>query len=944
MKFYILLIIFIIVSEFIYPFGKNKIAYYTYKWEILETAHFRIYIARDDLFLSNQISSMAEEIFTHHTNTFNYVPKTKIKILLYRNQIDFQQNNISDWLGPETGGFTEFVKGRVVVPFSTFYPDFNHVLAHELTHAFQGHVWGKGTFSILTVRDIDIPLWMVEGAAEYNSIGVDPECEMMIADGVINGSLPSLMKLSDPYGLSGSDYYYIYKEGQIFYDFINAKFGSGIFSKLNNSIADNRSFNIIITNTFNMTLDEINAEFFDHLRKKYLPEISNLSSVEVAAKKLIKEDSIFNMNPVCVSSNLVAFISDRKIYPSILLFEREKKSLKRVIKGGFNEEFLEFQYGKRNNLSVSSNGILCFVSRSGGEDAIHLYNIKSKKIERFTLPFRIINSPDISSDGLNITFSGEADQQTDIYIYNLQNKQLKKITDSKFYNTQPRFLGQNRIVYSSNRKKGDRSPNMDIIIYNLDSNEIEQVLDTGFSDEYPSISKNGKKIAFVRMDVHPALMIYSIDEKTLYEELKPTGGILTPSFEDDGSIIFTAYHKNSYNIFEYTPQYKNRVTNSFLIYDKDKETSVYFTPLPGLTKKDYKPEVSIDNLFGALTLNTSFGIAAIGVLSLSDLLGDDRYQLLMDTSLVFDNTILNYLNIDFTYLSLKYRHNYGFRIFHYSNYFYEFSTFQDFFNMEKVYNSTYGAFILYSYPFTTFDRLDAEIGYRGFSYINNIQTNDTGYIYDLSYQSRNLVNLSFVHDSTLEDYTGPVDGIRYEVLLSKSFPFFADSLNYEKIVLDFRSYWMLFPGYSFAFRAVAGKIFDTDRDSYPFYIGGFNSVRGYPLWSFSGDNIFLFNFELRVPFIYDWTVGFPIPIRMPTIWGVIFWDFGSAWESGLPYQLYDSSNGFQFKDLKSGIGFGFRLVIVPGIKLMVDFAAPYDGVTLPPITDWPSFWLIGIDF
>jgi outer membrane protein assembly factor BamA len=269
--------------------------------------------------------------------------------------------------------------------------------------------------------------------------------------------------------------------------------------------------------------------------------------------------------------------------------------------------------------------------------------------------------------------------------------------------------------------------------------------------------------------------------------------------------------------------------------------------------------------------------------------------------------------------------------------------------MEKAYAKTYGGFILYSYPFSTFDRIEAQSGYRGFNFITNVETDGSNIIYYYDYQNRNLMSLSYVHDSTLWDITGPIDGFRYELTLSKSFQFYQNSLNYEKAVFDFRSYFMILPnlisGYSFAFRAVAGKVFDTDKNKYPFYLGGFNSIRGYDIWSFQGDNMYLFNFELRIPFIYDWTIGFPFPIRMPTIWGVLFWDFGSVWNSEHALELFETrDNAAYLKDLKSGLGFGFRLVLMPAIKLMVNFATPYDGSPIPQLSAWQTFWLIGIDF
>ena len=99
---------------------------------------------------------------------------------------------------------------------------------------------------------------------------------------------------------------------------------------------------------------------------------------------------------------------------------------------------------------------------------------------------------------------------------------------------------------------------------------------------------------------------------------------------------------------------------------------------------------------------------------------------------------------------------------------------------------------------------------------------------------------------------------------------------------------MIFPGYSLAFRGVYGMMLEGDKNQYPFYVGGYNSIRGYDLWTMSGDRMFLMNLELRVPFIADWIIGVPFLIRMPTIWGTVFFDAGSAWNDGQLWTLSET--------------------------------------------------------
>jgi hypothetical protein len=950
MKRNILLIILLAAALNIgYSFGKNKINYYDSDWKVIDTPHFTIYMTAELSALSNKIISTAEEIFSNYTVILQYTPVNKIKVVIYDNQIDFQQNNISEsWIGESTGGFTEFIKGRVVIPYSGNYSLFHHIFAHELCHAFQAMIWGEGVISMYLIKDIQVPLWMIEGAAEYASIGVDPECEMMVSDGILNGTLPSLKDLSEEWNLNPTQYYFIYKEGQIFYRFAEEKYGKEIFPLVMHSIGVYKDLQGIMTNVFKTDMDKLNAEFMDYLRKKYYPAVTNLTPAQIAGNKLMPFDSYFNMNPVYIDSNRIAFISDRMIYPSIVIFNKATGSMERIIKGGFDEDYLEFHYGARNNLSVSADGKLCFISRSGGKDVIHIYDMSTKKVKTISLPMRVIDSPDISSDGTKIVFSAAKFDSYDIYIYSLADDKLTQVFDDPYYDTQPRWIDNDTIVFVSDRaEKGGKKDN-DLFIYSLASGKFLKSIDTGYSDTFPTVSPDRTQIAFIMNTIHPALMIYCLTNDAVYEQFIPDGGVFSPAFSKTGTnstIVYTYYQDSTFNIYEYKPVLKtpggfklNQGPFTFRLLPDFK------TPFP-VTNRNYGIELSMDSLFGLITFNSSAGAALLGVLNLSDLLGNHRIQVLMDMVLSLNTNVLEHINFDVSYFFLKYRSDFGVRVYMYSNYFYEFSSFQSFFDMEKAYRQTWGVFFLYQYPFDTFNRIEASIGEKDFTFIDSVVQIGSNYIYNLSQQHRDLFRIAYVHDSTLWDYTGPVDGVRFEISLTKGFKLFQTSISFERFLVDYRMYLLITPGYSLAFRGVAGLNMGYDKDEIPFYVGGFNSIRGYDTWSFTGDTMFLFNFEFRFPLIINMVIGLPFPIPLPIIWGTVFLDVGSAWNLSQPYHLYEYKiYDLYLKDLKIGLGFGLRMVLVTGIKLMVDFAAPYDAFAIPTLDKWVTVWQIGVDF
>ncbi len=180
-------------------FGINKPKYHDIKFKVEQTPHFRIYNYLENKKRLYQFGTWAEEWAAQH----EYVLKNQLQpdnpILLYNNQGDFQQTNaISGNIGVGTGGVTEAMKNRVILPLAFSHEQTHHVLGHELVHAFQYDMIINGDST--NIRNLqNLPLWMVEGMAEYMSRGTnDPFTAMWLRDAVENDDVPSFKKLDDP--------------------------------------------------------------------------------------------------------------------------------------------------------------------------------------------------------------------------------------------------------------------------------------------------------------------------------------------------------------------------------------------------------------------------------------------------------------------------------------------------------------------------------------------------------------------------------------------------------------------------------------------------------------------------------------------------------------------------------------------------------------------------
>ena len=152
-------------------FGQNKVRYKNEKFNVLQTPHFEIYYyLKNDKFVQ-RFAQDAETWYRMHQQVFRDSFLKKNPIILYNNHPDFQQTTVLNGeIGIGTGGVTEALKNRVIMPVMEMNNQTRHVLGHELVHAFQYHsLLERDSMNLESVSQV--PLWMVEGMAEYLSIG-----------------------------------------------------------------------------------------------------------------------------------------------------------------------------------------------------------------------------------------------------------------------------------------------------------------------------------------------------------------------------------------------------------------------------------------------------------------------------------------------------------------------------------------------------------------------------------------------------------------------------------------------------------------------------------------------------------------------------------------------------------------------------------------------------
>src|SRR6478672_3521521 len=247
-------------------FGRNKVQYKKLDFQILKTEHFDIYYYPEEREGIDVAARMAERWRTRLGRIFGHELRGRQPLVLYASHPDFEQTNaIYGELGEGTGGVTEPLRRRIVLPMGGSLVDTDHVIGHELVHAFQFDITTNPNAPPGVNGAERLPLWFIEGMAEYLSLGpVDPNTAMWLRDAARKEKLPTIAELDNPK-------YFPYRWGQAFWAYVGGRYGDDVIRQMLSLAASAGDVSIAIKRVTGLTTKELSNDWHDAIRSAYEP-------------------------------------------------------------------------------------------------------------------------------------------------------------------------------------------------------------------------------------------------------------------------------------------------------------------------------------------------------------------------------------------------------------------------------------------------------------------------------------------------------------------------------------------------------------------------------------------------------------------------------------------------------------------------------------------------
>jgi hypothetical protein len=867
-------------------FGRNQVRYRDFDFQVLKTDHFDIYYYPEEKEAIERTAPMAERWNARLSRLLGHTFSSRQPLILYGSHPEFEQTNVLGGApGESTGGVTEALKRRVVLPFAGPLAETDHVLGHELVHAFQFDITGQDDSGGIPGA-LRLPLWFIEGMAEYLSVGpIDPHTAMWMRDAAKREKLPTISQLDNPR-------YFPYRYGQALWAYVGGRFGDHVIGDILKTAGKRGDAEKAMEEVLGVKIDDLSRDWHKALQEAYEPLMASKRPPTHYARALITDEKgggDLNIGPrLSPDGNQIVFLSERGLFAiEMYLADARTGEVKRtIVKTAVDPHFESLQFLNSAGAWDAAGRRFVFGAIHAGRPVLTILDVGRGEKER-EVPLRElgeVQSPTWSPDGRYVAFSAITGGLTDLYIYDLQANSLRKMTSDAFADLQPAWSPDGRtIAFVTDRfstpvevteGRGYRLARLDPV-----SGEIAELpsFPEGKNID-PQWAADSRSLYFLS-DRNGITNVYRLEVASgehfqVTDLLTGVSGItaLSPALSVAGSrVAFSVYEDDKYSIYAMddaramagtrVEDEPDRMAAAMLPPRERRSAEVLALrgdPAFGLPRQrsfasaPYKAKLSLDYV-GQPSVNVgmdAFGTYAGGGVSLffSDMLGNHTLGGAVQVNGSFEDFggIIGYVN-------RKRRWDWGVGIENIPYLTGSFGQGTQIINGEPAFveqqllfrqtNRALSSFI--AYPFSRSRRIELGGAFRHVSFKQTLETRAfslvTGELI-LDEEERlpspeNLMlgeaNAAFVGDTSIFGATSPILGKRYRLEVS---PTFGD-VNFTGLLADYRHYFMPVRPYTFAFRALHfgryGSGGDDDRLQ-DLFVGYPTLVRGYDVNSFSG--------------------------------------------------------------------------------------------------------------
>ena len=686
-------------------FGRNQVQYETFDFQVLESENFDVYYYEEEAEAATQAARMAERWYARLSRLLDHSFQGQQPFILYANHPHFTQTTtLMSSPGTGTGGVTEPLKRRIVLPMAGPLEDTDHVIGHELVHGFQFDMTGISPRSPLTGAPAisSLPLWMVEGMAEYLSVGQGSALTAMwMRDAMLreDQDLPTARQLAN------SRKYFPYRYGHALWAYIGGRWGDEQVREIFLQTARSGSPAQAIGSVLQIPLDTLSADWHRAIRDAYEPVTGATMAPDSFGSPMLTEETVGGQTNLGAAlspdGEKVAFLNERSRF-AIDLYVADTETgeiLEQLTQTAVDPHFQSLQFINSGGAWAPDNRRLAVTAVRKGEPVITVFDTESGDRSR---EFQLQGlgeafNPTWSPSGDRIAFVANEGGYMDLYVLDVETGNVQALTDDPWTELHPTWSPRGeRIAFVTDRFGGDfdvlEYGEYDLATIAPDGSDLQRV-DT-FADgrnTNPQWSPDGESLYFISTRTGiPNVYRHELGTGTTRQITNVQTGVsgiteLSPALSvasQSGRLAFSVFQEGAYNVYSTTDEERlagtelrslpagTEVTALPPQTDREderlatliNETRLGLPAAETFARHDYNPSLSLDFIsqpsLGASISSYGSFIGGGASLFFSDMLGYHSLSTQLQLQ-IQDGNVLNGIGALGQYVNQKHRTNWG---------------------------------------------------------------------------------------------------------------------------------------------------------------------------------------------------------------------------------------------------------------------------------------------
>lgn len=424
-------------------FGRNKVHYDRLDFRVLRTEHFDIHYYDEEEEATRHAARMAERWYSRFSTLLGHTFNERQVLVLYASHPHFTQTNLTPGSpGEGVGGFTERAKSRIAMPFAAGLGETDHVLGHEIAHAFQIDVAKRAKQDAFA-----LPGWFIEGMAEFLSLGpVSAHTAMWLRDASLHESLPSLAQLGDPR-------FFPYRYGHALWSYLATRFGDDIVGRVLR--ARGRRVVERLERITGLDRGTLTRDWHASIRAEATAPPEGVVPGRTVVRARDRYTRLHVSPAISPDGTRVMFLSERDRL-SLDLYMADTATgrvLEKIVGTAADPHFDSLQYIHSAGAWDPSGRRFAFAALGSGQPVLTLVDVETGERDEHPLPsLGEIYNPSWSPDGDRLVFSALEGGLSDLFVYTTATKTLERLTHDAFADLHPAWSPDGRwIAFATDR-------------------------------------------------------------------------------------------------------------------------------------------------------------------------------------------------------------------------------------------------------------------------------------------------------------------------------------------------------------------------------------------------------------------------------------------------------------------------------------------------------------